>query len=221
MTSSLIFASENGYTETVLLLLQNGSHVNMQDNDGWPSLMAASQNGHTETVLLLLQNGAHVNMQDNNGWSSLIIASQNGPMKQLLLQNGVHVNMQNNEGLSSLMLTNSLTCSQLLISCGADVNLLSTNTRLTALAMAIIRGNTDIALHLIDCGADMSIGGSSALFYASFHNQISVVKHILHRESEKSFVDDLIDGYTPLMTASSCGLPLPLHPPMDPRRLSN
>ena len=83
------------------------------------------------------------------------------------------------------------------------MNLLSTTTRLTALAMVIIRGNRDIALHLIDCGADMSIGGSSALFYASLHNQIAVVKHIL--DKEKSLVDDLIDGYTPLMAASSCG----------------
>ena len=117
--------------------------------------------------------------------------------------------IQNNEGLSSLMITNSLTCSQLLISCGDDVNLLSTTSRCTALAMAIIRGNTDIALHLIDCGADMSIGGSSALFYASLCNQILVVKHILDRESilniTNSLVDDLIDGYTPLMAASSCG----------------
>ena len=211
--SSLMTASQNGHTETVLLLLQNGAHVNMQDNDGWSSLMTASQNGHTETVLLLLQNGAHVNMQDNDGWSSLMTASQNGHTETvlLLLQNGAHVNMKDNDGMSSLMLSNSLTCSQLLISSGADINLLSTTTRLTALAMAIIRGNTDIALHLIDCGADISIGGSTALFFASLHNQISVVKclidreSILHTDSKKYLVDDLIDGYTPLMAASSCG----------------
>ena len=46
-------ASQNGHTKTVLLLLQNGVHINMQDNDGWTSLMFASLNGHTETVLLL------------------------------------------------------------------------------------------------------------------------------------------------------------------------
>ena len=210
----LMFASQNRHTETVLHLHQNGAHVNKHNiNDEWSSLMIASQNGHTETVLLLLQNGAHVNMQDNDGWSSLMTASQNGHTETvlLLLQNGAHVNMKDNDGMSSLMLTNSLTCSQLLISSGADMNLVSTTTRLTALAMAIIRGNTDIALHLIDCGADMSIGGSSALFYASLHNQISVVKRILDRESilhtdsKKYFVDDLIDGYTPLMAASSCG----------------
>ena len=91
---------------------------------------------------------------------------EEGPAK------GAHdVNMQKSEGLSSLMLTNSLPCSQ-------------TTTRLTctALVMAIIKGNTDIALHLIDSGADMSIGRSSALFYASLHNQISVVEHILDKE---------------------------------------
>ena len=208
-SSSLFIASKNGHTETVLLLLQNGAHVNMQNNKGLSSLIIASQEGHTETVLLLLQNGAHVDMQNNDGWSSLMITSQNGHTEKvlILLQNGARVNKQNNKGSSSLMLNNNLTCSQQLIACGADVNLLSTTTRLTTLAMAIIRGITDIALHLIDCGADMSIGGSSALFYASLHNQISVVKHILDKESivKNSLVDDLIDGYTPLMAASSCG----------------
>ena len=204
--TSLMLASQNGHTETVLLLLQNGAHVNMQNYERSSSLMLASLNGHTETVSLLLQNGAHVNMKKNEGWTSLMLASQNGHTETvlLLLQNGAHVNMQDNDGRSSLMLTNSLTCSQLLISSGTDMNLLSTTTRLTALAMAIVRGNTDIALHLIDCGADMSIGGSSALFYASLHNQISVVNRILDN-SKQSFVDDPIDGYTPLMAASSYG----------------
>ena len=211
-SSSLMVASQNGHVKTVLLLLRNGAHIiNMQDNDGWTSLMFASLNGHTETVLLLLRNGAFVNMRNNKGSSSLMAASQNGYTETvlLLLQNGAHIDMTDNNGWSSLMLTYSLKCSQLLISCGADVNLLSTTSRLTALATAILRGNTDIALHLIDCGADMSIGGLSALFYASLHNQISVVKHILDRESilniTNSFVNDLIDGYTPLMAASSCG----------------
>ena len=210
-SSSLMAASQNGHTETVLLLLQNGAHINMQNNEESSSLMIACHNGHTKTVSLLLQNGAHINMQSNGGSSSLMAASRNGHTEtvSLLLQNGAHVNMQNNDGRSSLMFTNSLTCSQLLIAYGGDMNLLSTTTRLTALAMAIIKGNTDIALHLIDCGADMSIGGSSALFYASLHNQISVIKRILDKESilniTNSLVDDLIDGYTPLMVASSCG----------------
>ena len=148
-----------------------------------------------------------VNLPTKIGITCLMIASQNGHTETVfaLLQNGAHINMQDNRGWSSLMFTDSLTCSQLLIEYGADINLLSTTTRLTALAMAIIRRNTDIALHLIDCGADMRIGGSSALFYASLHNQISVVKHILDKESKKPLVDDLVDGYTPLMAASSYG----------------
>ena len=50
-------------TETVSILLQNGAHVNMQNNNEWPPLMIASQNGHAETVSILLQNGAHINIQ--------------------------------------------------------------------------------------------------------------------------------------------------------------
>ena len=67
----LIIASQNGHTETVMLLLQNGAHVNMQNNEGFSSLMIASLNGHTETVLLLLQNSAHVNMKNNDVISNI------------------------------------------------------------------------------------------------------------------------------------------------------
>ena len=201
--SSLMIASQNGHTETVSLLLHNGAHVNMQDNNGWPSLMIASQNGHTETVSLLLQNGASSNIQNKKGWSSLMIACKSGNTEtvSLLLQNGAHINMQDKNGMSSLMLTNSLTCSQLLIACGADMNLFSTTTKFTALTMAIIRGNTDIVLHLIDCGANIS---SSALFHACLHNRIIPVKCLLEGKIS-NLLDDLIDGYTPLMAASSCG----------------
>ena len=106
----LIIASQNGHTETVLLLLQNGAHVSMKNNEESSSLMFASKNGHTETVLLLLQNGAHVNMKNNEGSSSLMAASQNGHTETvlLLLQNGAHVNMQNNKGSSSLIRPNQV-----------------------------------------------------------------------------------------------------------------
>lgn len=59
--SSLMSTSQNGHTDTVLLLLHNGAHINTQDNDECSSLMLASLNGHTEIVQELLQNGADVN----------------------------------------------------------------------------------------------------------------------------------------------------------------
>ena len=60
-----MIASQNGHTEIVSILLQNGANVNMQNNNGNPPLTIASQIGHTETVSILLLNGAHVNTQDN------------------------------------------------------------------------------------------------------------------------------------------------------------
>ena len=62
-----MIASQNGHTETVALLLQNGAQIDMQDNNGWFSLMFASRNGHTETVALLLQNGADGHVKNNEG----------------------------------------------------------------------------------------------------------------------------------------------------------
>lgn len=56
-------ASKNGHTETILLLLQNGALVNVQNYRGSSLVKFASQNGHTETVL---QNGATAT--DKVGW---------------------------------------------------------------------------------------------------------------------------------------------------------
>ena len=202
---SLIVASVNGHSETVSLLIQNGAHVNLTDKWGSTSLIIASQYGQTETVSLLIQNGAHVNMQNNDGSCSLIVASVNGHSEtvSLLIQNGAHVNMQNDNGESSLMLTNSVECSRQLTAYGADIFYVTKRSKQTALEMAIIRGNTDIALHLIDCGAHININGPFATLYASHYNRISIMNRIL--ASKKSLLDDSIDGYTPLMFASLSG----------------
>ncbi|KAL5515176.1 hypothetical protein EMCRGX_G000307 [Ephydatia muelleri] len=60
----LMWASHNGHTECVKVLLDRGAQVNMQNKDGWTALMRASGSGHMECVQVLLDRGADVNMQD-------------------------------------------------------------------------------------------------------------------------------------------------------------
>lgn len=44
-----------GHTEIVSNLLENGAHIDTQDNKGWSALLQASVGGHTETVCALLE----------------------------------------------------------------------------------------------------------------------------------------------------------------------
>ena len=47
-----MIASQNGKAKTVLLLLQNNAHINIQHRDGRSSLLMASHYGHIETTSL-------------------------------------------------------------------------------------------------------------------------------------------------------------------------
>ena len=55
---ALMWAANNGYTETAELLLKHGANVNAKDNEGSTALMCAADNGHTETANLLRRYGA-------------------------------------------------------------------------------------------------------------------------------------------------------------------
>ena len=47
-----MYASNNGHTEITKLLLERGTQIDLQSNNGWSALMLASDNGHTETIKL-------------------------------------------------------------------------------------------------------------------------------------------------------------------------
>jgi hypothetical protein len=72
LNNALRWASRNGHTETVNLLLDRGADIHA-NNDG--ALRSASYHGHTETVKLLLDRGADIHA-DND--SALHWASYNG-----------------------------------------------------------------------------------------------------------------------------------------------
>ena len=211
--TSLMLACYNGDIDIASLLLQNHASVNMQNNMGLSPLIFASMYGRTEIVILLLNNGAHVNMQSREGMSSLMLASDNGHSEVALhlLQNGAQVNLQDNKGSSSLMCATKMghMCFQLRIASEANLNL-RTNKGYTALMLAIRSKFTDMALYLIDSGADtnmITVEGSSALSYACKYNLTTVVQRILIAgETPHSTIDTLDeDRHNPLMIASSHG----------------
>ena len=201
----LMAASQNGHTETVSLLLQHGTNVNMQENNGLSSLIA-SQNGHTETVSLLLKHGANVNMQKNNEWSSLMIASQNGHTEtvSLLLQHGANVNMQKNNGASSLMIASQNGRTEtvsLLLQHGANVNMQENDGR-SSLMIASQNGHTETVSLLLQHGANVNMqenNGASSLMIASLNGHTETVSLLLQHGAN---VNMQVNGLSSLSIAS-------------------
>jgi hypothetical protein len=63
----LIWASEQGSTECVKILLEAGANPDNFEWDGWSSLHWAARNGHVEVVKLLIDHGATLDHKDSKG----------------------------------------------------------------------------------------------------------------------------------------------------------
>ena len=114
--TSLMFASMNGCTEVVELLLEAGANLNMQiktsttmkNINGYTALMLASEHGYSQIVELLLNKNADPNIQNSDGCTALMQASQHGysQIVELLLKDEADPNIQNMNGQTALWFAN-------------------------------------------------------------------------------------------------------------------
>jgi hypothetical protein len=97
LDNALMWASSNGHTGAVELLLDQGADT---DPDGYQyaPIVWASKNGHTDTVEVLLDKGSDVQAQDN---AALRFASKYGHTDtvELLLDEGADVHAEYGEAL--------------------------------------------------------------------------------------------------------------------------
>jgi len=74
----LMYASSNGHTDIIKLLIEAGANVNFQNYDNNTALMFASEKGHTDIIKLLIEAGADINIQNKYNKTALMFASWNG-----------------------------------------------------------------------------------------------------------------------------------------------
>ena len=182
----LMYASYNGNTKAVELLLKNKAKIDIKTNSGETALLFACQENMKSVVEVLLKYNASKDIQDSYGFTALMLACNKGyrEIVELLLKDKANANIQNNDGKTALMLASinrHKETVELLLKNGADVNKQG-HYKTTALILASQKGYEEIVEILLKNGADIHLYGdneTSALVAASAYGHKEVVKLLL------------------------------------------
>ena len=155
---NLLDAAQKGDISTVKALLAKGADVNAKNNNGGTVLMYASNEDHIEVVRELLAKGADVNAKNNKNNAALMKALEDGRIEEArnLVVEGLVV-----EGIDE-----------------------------TTLIMACAYGHIEVVRELLNyievanVNVKDSMGGGTALMWASRNGYIEVVKKLLSRGAD-------------------------------------
>src|SRR5204863_218118 len=76
--NTLMYASHNGHTKIVELLVKRGVNANFKNNNRNTALMIAAYNGYKEIVEMLIEIGADFNCKNEYKKDALMIAAEKG-----------------------------------------------------------------------------------------------------------------------------------------------
>ena len=108
----LHYAALEGHLETLDQLLDSGSPVDAQDDNGWTALHFAAQDGHPKIVEELLKRGANPNLLNSHGngpiWVGMMDARGDFTIVKMLLAAGADPDRKNAHGRSPRDVAESL-----------------------------------------------------------------------------------------------------------------
>ncbi|KAK0763420.1 hypothetical protein N5P37_002797 [Trichoderma harzianum] len=211
--TALSWATENGHTEVVKLLLDtNKVNVNSVNGDGSTPLHYASLRQHDDIVNLLLDTkGIDVNLQDVYGYSPLHLSSRRGyeAIVQLLLRKfEVDVNLRDGYKCTPLHYAASsgyeAVIQLLLERRDVDVNTKDDHKN-TPLHLAAVEGH-EAAAHLLLLRAEIDVNARNQYGNAPLHLAVSKgydnITYLILRENDADMNARNNDGRTPLHSAT-------------------
>ncbi len=173
-------AADSGNTELIALLLKAGADPSSSNADGETALHLVARAGNTVAAKLLLKAGAKVDARENFGGQTPLmwaVARRHPEMVELLASKGANVNARSairdyqrvvtaesraksldRGGFTPLLYAareNCRECAEILLKHKADVNL-GDPSDVVPLSVAMLNANWDIALRLVEAGADVN-----------------------------------------------------------------
>jgi len=171
--------------DLVSYLLRKGANVNMRSKTNSSPANYAVNNGYLEILKLLKSAGADLNGLEGEEDASLLIiaaAADKQDILDYLLAQKVDVNKQDGKGRTAMFLASYagyLGIVKSLVRSGADLDILYGPDKFSALSAAALKGHTDIALFLIQSGAEVNskdIRGFTAAHNAAQNGDLVVLK---------------------------------------------
>jgi ankyrin repeat protein len=182
----------NGSAEFVRLLLKSGANPNTAIATGETPLMTCAKTGTADAVSLLIEYGAAVNASEPTQKQTALMwaaAERHPNVVSALIAAHADLKAHSKDGFTPIHFAarvGDLESIKLLLAAGVDVNLLTGGdapvtaarggrggggaaTGYTPLLVATLRGQVDVALYLLDHGADPNINaaGFTPLHWAS------------------------------------------------------
>jgi uncharacterized protein len=178
-TTPLSQACVNANTGFVRLLLKSGANPNTAIATGETPLMTCARSGNADAVRLLIEFGAGINAKEpaQNQTALMWAAAERHPNVVGALI-GAHADLKasTKQGFTAIHFAarvGDLESVKLLLAAGVDVNLQTqgggASSGYTPLLIASLRAQTDVALYLLDHGADPNVeaAGFTPLHWAS------------------------------------------------------
>ena len=170
-TTPLMLAAASGDTDALQVLLDHGADVNAKDNtNGQTALMFASAHGRVGAVKLLAENGADLNVVTKV--TDIVLREYRSRKKdtRTILKRKPQQSLPVMGGVTALHFAardGHIDVVRELVAAGADVNRVDAADHMSVTTSAIINGNFDIAMFLVEQEADPNLatkGGLTPLY---------------------------------------------------------
>ncbi len=203
-STALIIAAAGGKTKSLIALLEQGAHINAQNNDGETALHAAIKKGHIDCVRELIRRGAKLQIRNNNGNMPLHCAAycdDDSIFKAVLEAHntaGIHLDEKNNDKDTPLMYAayyGQASHVELLLKAGANKNC-ACNNGSTPLIAAAFEGNIECLKILLHARAHLdkkNLEGYSALLTAAEKEDSSCVNALIEAGADIAIKDSVDD----------------------------